>query len=359
MQSGVPTKFWCMVAEEGMTGKIVVGVDVSKNWVDFSVYGKPEVDRVHNTLEAIGRWLDRVRPTLVAFEPTGGHERLLRKALSARNIMFIRVHPNDVIAFRKSRGIKAKTDRIDARLIAVFAAEELSRRGARIRFDADETLRELSARRRQLVATLQAERCRLASVQVGGVRNSLEVIIAALAQSLATIELEMRAHVAANPAMAKLAALLQTVKGIGPIVALTMVAELPELGYLTGKQIAALLGLAPQTRRSGKTRYREPTGHGRSGVRAVLFNAARAAISHPSPFKTFYDRLVEQNQRPGKVALTAVMRKILVAANAIARDGEPWRFSHTPPSNKQIGSKGAARRGAFTHRTHPDAPALA
>lgn len=312
-----------------MTGKIVVGVDVAKNWLDFSVYGEAKVDRIDNTLEAIGRWLERFHPNLVAFEPTGGHERLLRKALSARNIMFIRVHPNDVIAFRKSRGIKAKTDRIDAQLIAVFAAEELSRRGARINFDADETVRELTARRRQLVAALKAERCRLALVQVSGVRSSLALIIAALEQSLATIEAEMRTHITANPVMAKLVTLLQTVKGIGPIVAMTMVAELPELGYLTGKQIAALVGLAPQTRRSGKTRYREPIGHGRSGVRAVLFNAARAAISHASPFKTFYDRLVEQNQRPGKVALTAVMRKILVAANAIARDGQPWRFGHT------------------------------
>jgi transposase len=348
-----------MLAEESMTGKVVIGVDVAKNWLDFSVYGTAKVDRIDNTMEAIGNWLDQAHPTLVAFEPTGGHERLLRKALSARDIVFIRVHPNDVIAFRKSRGIKAKTDRIDAQLIAVFAAEELGRRGARINIGADETLRELTARRRQLVAALQAERCRLASVQVAGVRNSLELIIAALQQSLATIEIEMRAHIVANPATAKLACLLQTVKGIGPIVAMTMVAELPELGYLTGKQVAALVGLAPQTRRSGKTRYREPTGHGRPGVRAVLFNAARAAISHPSPFKTFYDRLVEDNQRPGKVALTAVMRKILVAANAIARDGQPWRFSHIPPYNKNIGSMGAARRGALTEPAHPAASSLA
>jgi transposase len=341
MQSGVPTKLWCMLAEDGMTGKIVVGVDVAKNWLDLSVYGEAKVDRIDNTMEAIENWLDRVQPTLVAFEPTGGHERLLRKALSARNIVFIRVHPNDVIAFRKSRGIKAKTDRIDAQLIAVFAAEELSRRGARITVGADDTLREFAARRRQLVAALQAERCRLALVQVGSVRNSLELIIAALQQSLATIEVEMRAHIAANPAAEKLVTLLQTVKGIGPIVATTMVAELPELGYLTGKQIAALVGLAPQTRRSGNTRYREPIGHGRPGVRTVLFNAARAAISHPSPFRTFYDRLLEENQRPGKVALIAVMRKILVAANAVARDGQPWKFHHAPSSPKSLRSMDA------------------
>ena len=103
-----------------------------------------------------------------------------------------------------------------------------------------------------------------------------------------------------------------------------MIADLPELGLLSAKQIAALVGLAPHTRRSGKTRYRETTGHGRPGVRRVLFNAARAAVRHPSLFKDFYDHLVTDNRRPGKVALTAVMRKILITANPVARDREPW-----------------------------------
>ena len=118
---------------------------------------------------------------------------------------------------------------------------------------------------------------------------------------------------------------MQTIFGIGPVAAITLIADLPELGLLSAKQIAALVGLAPHTKRSGKTRYRETTGHGRPGVRRVLFNAARAAVRHPSLFKDFYDRLVTDNRRPGKVALTAVMRKILITANAVARDREPWR----------------------------------
>jgi transposase len=118
---------------------------------------------------------------------------------------------------------------------------------------------------------------------------------------------------------------LQTIFGIGPVAAITLIADLPELGLLSAKQIAALVGLAPHTKRSGKTRYRETTGHGRPGVRRVLFNAARAAVRHPSLFKDFYDRLVTDNRRPGKVALTAVMRKILITANAVARDRQPWR----------------------------------
>lgn len=120
--------------------------------------------------------------------------------------------------------------------------------------------------------------------------------------------------------------------GVGPVVAAILIAELPELGLLSGKQIAALVGLAPHTRRSGKARYHEPIGHGRPGALRALLGAARAAIRHPSPFKDFYDRLVQQNHRPGKVALVATMRKILLAANAVARDRQPWRHHHAPPT---------------------------
>lgn len=310
-----------------MTDKAIVGIDVAKDWLDIAIAGKPSVERIPNTAEAIGAWLDRARPRLVAFEPTGGYERMLCHALRARAILFAKVHPNEVIAFRQSRAIRAKTDRIDARLIAAFAAEELGRRGLRPSYLGDDVLRELAARRRQLVEALQAERCRLALAQSPSVRQSLGLVIDALRHSLAILEAELAAHIAADPETTRLAALLQSLTGIGPVVAAALIADLPELGHLSAKEIAALVGLAPHTRQSGKTRSRERTGHGRPAVRRALSNAARASIRHPSPFKIFYDRLVRQNQRPGKVALTAVMRKLLVTANAIARDKQPWRLS--------------------------------
>jgi transposase len=265
----------------------------------------------------------------VAFEPTGGYEHALQKTLIARQVAFARVHPNDLIAFRKSRAIKAKTDRIDARLIADFAAEELTRRGLRPAIVADETLRELAARRRQLVGTLHAERCRLALALSPAVRESLELLLDALAGSLAAVEAAIADHIAADANATALARLLQSLKGVGPVTAMTMLAELPELGHLSGKQIASLVGLAPRTNQSGKAQKRERTGFGRPSVRRVLFNAARAAIRHASPLKDFYDRLVVENHRPGKVALVAVMRKMLVALNAIARDRQPWRYGAT------------------------------
>jgi transposase len=314
------------LGEKGVENKLIVGADVSKGWVDVSVDGNAEVQRLTNNHETIGAWLDRRRPTVVAFEPTGGYERVLQGCLRDRGILFVRVHPNDVIAFRKSRGIKAKTDPIDARLIAAFVADELCRRGLRANLLGNDLLRDLAARRRQVADALQAERCRLALAAAEAVQVSLRVVIDALRQSLDTLDAEIAKLIAADLQTAELAKLLQTIRGIGPMVATLLIAHLPEIGHLSAKEIAALVGLAPHTRQSGKTRYREHTSHGRPDVRRALFNAARAAIRHPSPFKDFYDRLVTHNQRPGKVALTAVMRKILVTANAVARDKQPWRL---------------------------------
>jgi transposase len=319
--------------------KLIIGVDIAKGWLDACADGAA-VERVANDAAAVEAWLDRVAPGLVAFEPTGGHERLLIAALRERAIAFLRVHPNAVIAFRQSRGIMAKTDAIDARLIRDFVLDKLSRRGPHSSVIGNDVLQLLAARRRQLVAALQAEHCRLPLAAVPAVRDSLERVIAVLRGSLDALEAELAAAIADDPAAAELARLLQTIHGIGPVTATTLIADLPELGRLTGKQIAALVGLAPHTRRSGKMRYREPTGHGRSGIRQVLFNAARAAIRHPSPFHDFYHRLVSNNRRPGKVALIAVMRKLLITANAVARDRQPWRGAReTTPQPSAVGTE--------------------
>jgi transposase len=334
-----------------MADKPFVGVDIAKDWLDVCVSGSAEVERIANQAEAMGAWLDRVGPGLAGFEPTGGHERVLIAALRERGIPFIRVHPNDVIAFRQSRGIKAKSDPIDARLILAFVSDELTRRGWHGNVTGDDRLRALAARRRQVVAALHAERCRLALAALPAVRDSLELVIAALRHSLETLEGEIATAIASDRETARLAEMLQTIRGIGPITAATLIADLPELGLLTGKQIAALVGLAPHTRRSGKMRYREPTGHGRTGVRQALFNAARAAIRHPSPIREFYDRLVRQNRRPGKVALTAVMRKLLITANAVARDRQPWRgLSQTRPGPRAGGTRCRPHGEPFARR---------
>ena len=326
MQSGVLTR-GLSLPDGGFMSKAVVGVDVSKDWLDIARSDESAVVRIANTQAAIAAWVlaEQDSLALVAFEPTGGYERELRSALGARGIAFVRIHPNEIIAFRRLRRIRAKTDRIDARLIARFAAEELVRRGLPLTIAGDETLRELAARRRQLVDTLQAEKCRLALARSAAVRASLTGLIAGLQASLQAIEAALLDHIAQQPELAQQLALLQTLKGIGPVSAMTLIAELPELGRLSGKQIAALIGLAPQTHESGRSSRRAATGKGRSDIRRVLFNAARCAIRHNPVMRAFYQRLVEQNKRAGKIALVAVMRKMLVTLNAIARDHQPWK----------------------------------
>ena len=174
-----------------MADKLIVGIDVSKDWLDLCASDAAGVERIANTCEAVAAWLDRVAPGLIACEPTGGYERTLIAAARKRGIAYLRVHPSDVIAFRKSRGIKAKTDAIDARLILAFVCDKLARAELRTSLIGDERLRALAARRRQLVDALQAERCRLDAAALPAVRASLEAVIAVLRQSLETLEAEL------------------------------------------------------------------------------------------------------------------------------------------------------------------------
>lgn len=316
-----------------MADKVFIGVDVAQDWVDIAdTLGCGR--RIDNTPEALSAWiatLDPQRIGLVAFEPTGGLERPLRKALAAAHIPFVRVHPNEVVAFRTSRGIKAKTDAIDARLLADFAAQELSRRGLAPLVEGDDGLHDMLARRRQLIGTLHAERCRRARAANAVVRGSIETLIAVLSQQLDAIDRTIAAHIAARPELARAAANLQSFAGCGPVVAATLLGEVPELGRVSGKEIAALIGLAPRNDETGKKRRRAVTGHGRPGVRQVLFNAARCAIRFNPVMRVFFQRLTQTNGCTGKRALTAVMRKVLVTLNAIAREGKPWR--HNQPAH--------------------------
>ena len=326
MQSGVQTRE-TILPGSSMQDKIFIGVDVASQWLDIAVHGRPGAIRIANEAGAIEAWLAGLDPAtveLVAFEPTGGYERPLAAALRAAGLRFVRVHPNEVAAFRQRRGRKAKTDPIDAALLADFAALELAQRGLARLLAGDDMLRDLAVRRRQLVNALQAERCRAGHAANRVVKASFETVIGALRAALDAVEAEIEQHIAAAPKLAATAALLRSLTGVGPVTVHTLLGELPELGQLDGKEIAALVGLAPRTRQSGKREQRATTGHGRPGVRRVLFNAARSAIRWNPAMRAFYTRLVETNRRPGKVALTAVMRKMLVTLNAIARRGEPW-----------------------------------
>lgn len=311
-----------------MPDKLFIGADVAQDWIDLAVAGQSgQACRIANTAEAIAGWiaaLDAAGVGLVAFEPTGGLERSLRHGLIAAGIACARVHPNEVAAFRIRRAVKAKTDALDARLLADFAALELSDRGLAPLVETDETLRDLLARRRQLIETRHAERCRAARAATAIVRDSIAALLAVLDQQIVAVDQAIATHIAAAPALARAESNLRTLKGVGPVTAATMLGELPELGRFSGKEIAALVGLAPRNRDSGKKTGHAGTGHGRPGVRRALFNAARIAIRFNPIMRDFYRRLIEINHRPGKIALVAVMRKMLVTLNAMARQHQSW-----------------------------------
>ena len=232
----------------------------------------------------------------------------------------MKFHPNAILAFRKARGQRAKTDRIDAMLIAHYLADAARRADLPVTFRPDARLKALAARRRQLVDARQAERCRADLANDPIICESLTAVIGALTQSVDAIEEAIERHIASDGELDRLAKALRGVRGVGPLVAATLVADLPELGRLTGKQIAALVGLAPQTHESGK---KSPAGQNRPWKTARAQRAVQRRQSRCPPslaHADFYRRLVETNHRPGKVALTAVMRKIIVIANAVARD---------------------------------------
>ena len=310
--------------------KMMIGVDVAKEWVDIAVAGESRVRRIENCEQAIDAWLAEIwLDRFGRVDPTGGYERVVRCCLNRATVAFAQVHPNEVVAFRRRRGIKAKTDRIDAKLLAAFAAEELARRELAAVPEADELLRELTARRRQLQTLLHAETCRRDVVDSAVVRKSLRTIAATIERSLAAVDTAIAERIASS-AYAETSRRLQTFCGVGPAIAETLIADLPELGHLSGKQIAALCGLAPHTRDSGRQRRRAAIGHGRPGVRKMLFNGARSAIQFNPVMKAFYRHLVDDNHRLGKVALTAVMRKMLVTLNAMVRDGSDWKHAAKP-----------------------------
>ncbi len=298
--------------------KLILGCDVSKHWLDFAQQGASRLERLANDQEAVTAWLQAIGPqhiACLAYEPTGGYERVLVRACTALGVPTRRVHPRAVAAWRTAQGISAKTDRIDARLIAAFAAQ-VPAQAAPVPEDAK--LKALVVRRRQIRDMLQAERGRLELAEPA-LRDSHERLIGVLDEELHALERAIKGHIAETAQLQELASALMAVAGVGPITAATLLGELPELGHVGPKSIASLVGLAPRTRQSGKSRTRASIGHGRPGVRQVLFNAARAALRAQGPLRAFFERLVDRG-KPGKVALTAVMRKLLTILNAVARD---------------------------------------
>jgi transposase len=307
---------------------IIVGIDVSKDRLDVAVRPGGEVFSVERNAAGLDLLVARLRersPLIVALEATGGFETVAAATLAAAGLPVVVVNPAQIRAFAKAIGQRAKTDPIDAAVIAHFAAA--TRPEPRPLPDAaTQLLADLVARRRQIVEMIGAERQREKRVTIARLKKSIARLLKALEKELSSLDGDIDDAVRGSPAWREKEDLLTSVPGVGPIIARTLLAELPELGQLGRKEIAALAGLAPFTRQSGQWRGRSFIGGGRTAVRTVVFMGAMVAKKHNPALKAFFDRLVAAG-KPKIVALIAVARKLLTILNAILRDRRPWQIA--------------------------------
>jgi transposase len=305
---------------------IIAGIDVSKDRLDVAVRPGGEafvVERNAAGLDLLVARLRELSPYLVALEATGGFETIVAAAVAGAGLPLVVVNPAQVRAFAKALGQRAKTDPIDAAVIAHFA-EATKPEPRPLPDEATRLLADLVARRRQIVEMIGAERQREKRATLARLRKSIARLIKVLEKELAGLDADIDDAVRGSPAWRDKEDLLVSVPGIGPTIARTLIAELPELGQLGRKRIAALVGLAPFTRQSGQWRGRSFIGGGRVAVRTALFMGAMVAKRHNPVLKAFFDRLVRMG-KPKMVALIAVARKLLTVLNAILRDRRPWQ----------------------------------
>lgn len=303
-----------------------IGIDVSKDRLDVAANSSSmaafHVPRDHGGLADLVERLKPLGAQRIAIEATGGFETVVAAALAAAGLPVVVVNPPQVRAFAQALGKRAKTDPIDAAVIARFA--EATRPQLRPLADADtEALADLVARRRQIIAMIGAENQRLRRAS-SRMAKSIKRLLKALEKELADIDLDIDDSIRRSPSWLEKVELLKSVPGIGDQIARTLIAELPELGTLDRRQIAALVGLAPWTRQSGQWRGKSFIGGGRAAVRTALSMGALVAARHNPVLKTFRDRLVAHG-KPKLVAIIAVARKLITILNALVRDNQAWR----------------------------------
>jgi transposase len=305
---------------------VFVGIDVAKDRLDVAVRPSGEsfvVARTGAGISELTTKLTTLSAQIIAIEATGGFETVVAAALAAAQLPIVVVNPAQIRAFAQALGKRAKTDPIDAAVIAHFV--EATK--AQPRPLPDETMRlltDLVTRRRQIVEMMAAEGQRERRLTDKRLRKSILRLRKALEKELAEIDGEIDDHVRGSPVWAAKEDLLASVPGIGPVIARTLIAQLPELGSLDRRKIAALVGLAPWTRQSGQWRGKSFIGGGRKSVRSALFIAAMVASRYNPVLKRFRDKLVSAG-KPKLVALIAVARKLLTILNAIVRDKRPWQ----------------------------------
>ena len=308
---------------------LYVGIDTSKDRLDVHVHrdGHPgerfAVTRDDPGIGALVSRLQALAPAAVAIEATGGYERVVVAALAAAGLPVVVVNPRQVRAFAEALGKRAKTDPIDAAVIARFAAAVKPPLRA-LPDEAAVAFADLVARRRQIVEMLVAERQRAARAAAKALKQSIARLVAALEKELARLDTDLDDRIRASPVWRAKDELLRSAPGVGPAVSRVLIADLPELGRLDRREIAGLVGLAPFTRQSGQWRGKSFIGGGRSQVRTALYMAALVAGRFDPEMKAFRQRLLEAG-KPKLVAVIAIARKLLTRLNAMLRDTTPWQ----------------------------------
>ena len=302
-----------------------IGIDVGKTFLDIYIL---EIDRhwqihnIANDIKTLVKTLARFNVTRIVVEATGGYERQLVETLAAADLPVVVVQPMNIRQFAKAQGILAKTDKIDAHLIAQFGAtikpEIRPINSKKIRY-----VRDLLARKRQLMESRTQELNRLEKAQTN-IQATHKRAIKFLEKEIEWVNTRLDKTVGEVTEWQQTYTLLTSVPGIGDGVAYTLLGELPELGTLTQRQIAALCGLAPFNRDSGNTTGKRRIKGGRAPIRTVLYMAMMCAIQHNPVMKKFYTRLVASGKHK-KIALTACMRKMMIIVNAMIRDGKAWQ----------------------------------
>ena len=305
--------------------KIFIGIDIAKDTIDINVLPSGDNWSVGTTPAELSETVDRLvalKPTNIVMEATGGYETRLAALLVTTGLPVAVVNPRQVRDFGRALGILAKTDAIDAHLIALFA-EKVQPECRPIPTDDERALKELLNRRRQLVDMRTAELNRQQQTNSQQVYNSITQLIDFINHDLDTIEHEIDKRIKASPVWRAKEKLLQSVPGIGKVTASMLIVTLPELGQLNRRQIASLVGLAPMNRDSGTFRGRRMITGGRASIRSSLYMPILSAVRYNPKIKQFYDRLIDAGKLE-KVALTASMRKLLTMLNAIIRENQPW-----------------------------------
>jgi transposase len=308
-----------------MSTEHFTGIDVSKDHLDIAIRPIKDQWRLLNTDEGVDALIQQLRPlkpTLIVMEATGRYHQLVLSRLLAAGLPAIAINPRQARDFARAIGRLAKTDAIDAEVLAEFA-EKIR---PELRSIADEATQELEAictRRRQLVSMLSAEKNRLYTA-AKKIRSEIQKHIHWLEKQISQLEKDLDKRIRSSPAWREKDDLLRSCKGIGPITTHTILSCLPELGTLSGRRIAALVGVAPFNDDTGRHKGHRHVRGGRLDVRTVLYMATLAAIRHNQTIRDFHRRLIAAGKAK-KVAITACMRKLLTILNAMLRDKKPWQ----------------------------------